>query len=119
MGELTLAFLAGSWYGPSRCPQSEKSYRQNQQELTFESHRPLAAPRNEQPSMHTGMHKDKTLDTKPFHSTQGLLPAIPPWSPSNLKKEDPKDGFFPLSIDPPTMPSFFSGKMLFRTNFPL
>lgn len=83
MGELTLAFLAGSWYGPGRCPQSEKTCRQNRQELTFESHRPLAAPRNEQPSMHAGMHKDKkTLNTNSFHSTQGLLPAIPPWSPA-------------------------------------
>ena len=80
MGELTLAFLAGSWYGPGRCPQSEKTYRQNQQELTFESHRPLATPRNEQPSMHTGMHKDKkTLNSNPYFTLLrgSYLPFLP------------------------------------------
>lgn len=74
---------------------------------TFESHRPLAAPRNEQPSMHVGMRKEKNLDINPFHSTQGLLPAIPPWSPS-LKKEDPKDGF--SSIDLTTYAFLLAGR---------
>lgn len=92
-----LAFLACSWCTPARCPDSEKTCRRHSQMLTLERQQATSCTQEcAQPSMVTwGCREREREPETPFlsHSARGFLPAIPPQSPSNLKKEDPQLDF--------------------------